>query len=71
MSAVPASALTGVAVAVVTAVAAPPGVVTVAAVRWAARPPAARRLTRMASSLYCGSRSLRSASTGVAMKIEE
>ena len=42
-----------------------------AALRAAARPPVARCATCLASCLYCGSRSLRSASTGVAMQIEE
>src|SRR6185437_5266845 len=42
-----------------------------AASRLAARPLAARWETRLASALYCGSRSLRSARTGVAMQIEE
>ena len=39
--------------------------------RWAARPPDSRSATRWASCLYCGSRSFRLASTGVAMQIEE
>ena len=39
--------------------------------RCAARPPASRSATRLASALYCGSRSFRSASTGVAMQIDE
>ena len=39
--------------------------------REAERLPASRRLTLTASSRYCGSRSFRSASTGVAMQIDE